>query len=131
MNETHIIGNLTADPKLRTVNTKKGEQSVCDFTVAVNRVMQGKTITDFFRVTCWNKQAENAAKYLTKGRKVAVTGPVTARAYAGNDGKPRASLEIPAEKIEYLGGSRQEPEYGEVPPPDDGFIPVDDDELPF
>lgn len=131
MNETHIIGNLTADPRLRTVSTANGEQKVCDFTVAVNRVAHGKTYTDFFRVTCWSRQAENAAKYLKKGRKVAVTGPVTARAYEGNDGKPRASLEIPAEKIEYLGGKPGTENAGDQQATDDGFVSADDEELPF
>lgn len=128
MNAAHIIGNLTHDPQLRTVNTQNGQQSVCDLDVAVNRTVRGKKITDYFRATCWGKQAENACKYLSRGRKVAISGPVTARPYMGNDGKPRASLEITPDELEYLGGRN---DAGGAPSEDDGFVPVDDEELPW
>ena len=127
MNAAHIIGNLTHDPQLRMVNTQNGQQSVCDLDVAVNRTVRGKKITDYFRATCWGKQAENACKYLSRGRKVAISGPVTARPYMGNDGKPRASLEITPDELEYLGGRSD----ASGAPPDDDFVPVDDEELPW
>lgn len=127
MNAAHIIGNLTHDPQLRTVNTQNGQQSVCDLDVAVNRTVRGKKITDYFRATCWGKQAENACKYLSRGRKVAISGPVTARPYMGNDGKPKASLEIAPDELEYLGGRN---DAGGAPP-EDNFVPVDDEELPW
>lgn len=132
MNTLHIIGNLTANPKSRVVNTQSGTSTVCDFTVATNRFAKGRKVTEYFRVTLWEKAADNAMKYLTKGRKVAVTGPVEGRAYTGNDGKPRVSMEIrQVKEIEYL-SSRQEDEGDQTPPPlDDGFVPVDDDDLPF
>lgn len=132
MNTLHIIGNLTANPKSRVVNTQSGTSTVCDFTVATNRFVKGRKVAEYFRVTLWEKAADNAMKYLTKGRKVAVTGPVEGRAYMGNDGQPKVSMEIrQVKEIEYL-SSRQEDE-GEyaVPPQDDGFAPVGDDELPF
>ena len=114
MNKTIIIGNLTGNPEGRIVNTSNGSRNVCNFTVAANRSVQGQKITDFFRVSCWGKRADNAMKYLSKGSKVAVTGPVTARAYLGNDGQPRASLEIQApEEIEYLGIKRDNGDHEE------------------
>lgn len=132
MNTLHIIGNLTANPKSRMVNTQSGTSTVCDFTVATNRYVKGKKVAEYFRVTLWERAADNAMKYLAKGRKVAVTGPVEGRAYMGNDGKPRVSMEIrQVTEIEYL-SSRQEGEGNQaMPPPDDGFMPVDDDNLPF
>ena len=132
MNTLHIIGNLTANPKSRVVNTANGTSTVCDFTVATNRYVKGKKVAEYFRVTLWERAADNAMKYLTKGRKVAVTGPVEGRAYMGNDGQPRVSMEIrQVKEIEYL-SSRQEDEDDQAqPPPDDGFVPVDDEELPF
>lgn len=132
MNTLHIIGNLTANPKSRIVNTQNGTATVCDFTVATNRFAKGRKVTEYFRVTLWEKAADNAMKYLTKGRKVAVTGPVEGSAYTGNDGKPRVRMEIrQVKEIEYL-SSRQEDEDDQTPPPpDDGFVSVDDDNLPF
>lgn len=112
MNQITIIGNLTADPESRTVETANGQQTVCNFTVAVNRMRGGQETADFFRVACWRKQAENAAKYLKKGSKVCVMDPVTARAFLSNDGQACASLEVTAEAIEYL--SRRAQSGGET-----------------
>lgn len=132
MNTLHIIGNLTANPQSRVVNTQKGTSTVCDFTVATNRIVNGKKIAEYFRVTLWERAADNAMKYLTKGRKVAVTGPVEGRAYMGNDGQPRVSLEIRrVSEIEYLSSRQDDAEEQTPPPQEDGFTPVDDAELPF
>ncbi len=107
MNQITIIGNLTADPKRRDVETANGPQTVCNFTVAVNRTRGAAETADYFRVSCWRKQAENAMKYLAKGRKVCVVGPVSARGCVDCNGAACASLEITAESIEYLSGRPQ------------------------
>ena len=101
MNKLTIIGNLTRDPELRTVGSGI---SVCDFTVAVNRrrTGEGQQEADFFRVTVWRQLGEICAKYLAKGRKVCVVGPVAARTYQTNNGETRVSLEVTAEDVEFL-----------------------------
>lgn len=101
MNKLIIIGNLTADPELRTIPSGV---SVCTFTVAVNRRFSSKEErqTDFFRVAAWRQLGENCSKFLSKGRKVCVIGEVTARAYEGKDGTLRASLEVTADDVEFL-----------------------------
>lgn len=141
MNKVIIVGNLTGNPESRVVNVQNGTATVCTFNVAVNRVSGGNKITDYFRVSCWNKRAENAMKYLTRGSKVLVTGPITARAYTGKDGEVHASLEIPAEEIEYLSSRSTgsgNAEVQQTPPPAptdaDGFMQIPDGvdmELPF
>lgn len=121
MNKTVIIGNLTRNPELRT--TQDGTM-VCNFTVAVNRRARGgQQEADFFRVTAWRALGENCAKYLAKGRKVAVIGPVSARAYTGNDGQTRATLELTADEVEFLTPRGEQAAAG-------GFTQVDDDDLP-
>ena len=143
MNKLTIIGNLTRDPELRT--TSAGV-NVCDFTVAVNRrqrrdAQNGQPEADFFRVSAWRERGELCAKYLAKGRKVCVIGPVSVRTYTGNDGTTRASLEVTADEVEFL-SSRNDAEaagsYGaaapEVPsaePQAASFTAVETDELPF
>jgi single-strand DNA-binding protein len=127
MNKVTIIGNLTADPELRTTQTGV---NVCSFTVAVNRRFGQQNETDFFRVSAWRKTGEMCAQYLAKGRKVAVTGPVTARAYNDGQGNPRASLEVTADDVEFLtpksdGAAAQE--HNAQP----AFTMVQDEELPF
>lgn len=111
MNKLTIIGNLTRKPELRT--TSAGV-NVCDFTVAVNRrnrnkdAQNGQPDADFFRVTAWRERGELCAKWLDKGSKVCVVGPVNVRTYTANDGSARASLEVTADEVEFLnraGGS--------------------------
>ena len=132
MNQCIIIGNLTRAPEVRTVNTSEGEREVCQFTVAVNG---RNNHADFFRVSAWDKLGRNCAQYLDKGRKVAVTGRVSVTAYNTRDGQAAASLEISAASVEFLTpkGTRGEtvPESAQTPPDADGYVPVDDDELPF
>ena len=56
----------------------------------------------FFRVTAWRALGETCARYLAKGRKVAVTGEVDVSAYLGSDGHAYATLEITADEVEFL-----------------------------
>lgn len=101
MNKLTIIGGIVRDPELRTTATGL---SVCTFTVAVNKrkAQEGQPDVDFFRVTAWRQLGENCAKYLAKGRKVCVVGPVSLSTYKGQDGQTRANMEITAEDVEFL-----------------------------
>ena len=144
MNRLTIIGNLTRDPELRT--TPSGT-NVCSFTVAVNRrgrrdAQNNQPEADFFRVSAWNQLGENCARFLAKGRKVAVVGPVSVRTYQGNDGQTHASLEVMANEVEFLSSRNDaESESGYAPAPvaaapaaepaSAGFTAVETDELPF
>lgn len=146
MNKLILIGNLTGDPQLRT--TQAGD-AVCSFTVAVNRrrasnAQAGQPEADFFRVNVWRQLGENCAKYLSKGRKVYVSGPVQCRVYVGNDGQTRASMEVTANEVEFLSPSQQAgqgqpqgaqqaapaPQYN-GPQNSGGYTQVDEEELPF
>ena len=148
MNKLFIVGNLTRDPELRNANTSSGPVAVCTFTVAVNRrrAASGQPDADFFRVTAWRGLADNCQKYLAKGRKVAVTGPVSVSTYQGSDGVTRAHLEVNAEDVEFLTPKQDQPAGQQSAPPvyqnaqpepqqqtmaAQGFVEVDDEELPF
>ncbi len=145
MNKLIIIGNLTRDPELRT--TTSGV-NVCDFTVAVNRrnrrdAQNGQPEADFFRVSAWRQLGEICKQYLAKGRKVCVTGPVSARLYQGSDGQTRVSMDITADDVEFLSsrsdteavGGYSAPSASAPAPAADpvssGFTAVETDELPF
>lgn len=102
MNRLTIIGNLTRDPVLRT--TTSGQQ-VCQFTVAVNRPKTASRQdpgADFFNVSAWENLGVNCSKFLQKGRKVAVIGPVSVRLTTGNDGRQYANLDVTAREVEFL-----------------------------
>ena len=134
MNQLTIIGNLTRDPETRDVSGV----SCCTFTVAVNRPRkQGEEEqADFFRVTAWRQLGETCSRFLAKGRKVAASGPVTARTYQANDGSTRVSLEVTAEDVEFLSTrDDQEQSYQrqerEAIQQEHGFTPVEASDLPF
>ena len=124
MNKLTIIGNLTKDPELRS--TQDGI-SVCSFTVAVNRrnKREGQPEADFFRVSAWRQLGENCGKYLAKGRKVCVIGPVSVRTYQASDGTTKASLEVTADDVEFLSPK------GEQTDPQTGYEVVAPDDLPY
>ena len=136
MNKLTIIGNLVKDPELRT--TQAGV-SVCTFTVAVNRRRRPgeEEQADFFRVSAWRELGENCAKWLIKGRKVAVVGPVSVSTYQGNDGKTYANLEVLAQDVEFLSPAGERPQEAPQAAPaapqqqQMGFTAVETDELPF
>ena len=132
MNKITIIGNLTKAPELRS--TQDGTP-VCGFTVAVNRQRTKNNPepgADFFNVNAWRGLGENCAKFLDKGRKVAVTGRISLRTWE-KDGKHGASLEVTADEVEFL-SPRSEAQPAQPEPQVDkqtGFQQVETDELPF
>ena len=135
MNKLTIIGNLTRDPELRT--TQSG-LSVCSFTVAVNRLRSQNNEADYFRITVWRELAEICQKFLAKGRKVAVCGPVAVSTYTANDGSTRATLEVTADEVEFLTPredasypANSAPKPAAPAQPDPGFEEVDGNDLPF
>jgi single-strand DNA-binding protein len=129
MNKLIIIGNLTADPELRS--TPNGIP-VCTFRIAVNGRKQDEPAT-FFRITAWRQLGENCNRYLTKGKKVFVSGPVSVTTYTAKDGTTRASLEVTAEDVEFLSaaGTADHEAAGAQADTKAGFVKVDDEILPF
>ena len=106
MNKIILIGNLTNEPETRSV---KNGATVCTFTIAVNRRFSdsnGEKQTDFFRINAWRQLGEVCAKYLAKGRKVAVIGELQARIYEGKNGS-RMSLDVSADEVEFLTPANQ------------------------
>jgi single-strand DNA-binding protein len=126
-----IIGNLTKSPECRTTPAGK---DVCSFTVAVNRrgkkdSQNNQPEADFFRVTAWDNLAKLCGQYLSKGRKVAVVGPVSLHMYTTQDGRSGASLEVTANDVEFL--SPKSESQGEQVDPQTGYTRADPDGLPY
>lgn len=106
-----IVGNLGGDPEMRY--TPDGTP-VCSFNVAVNRKWTGsdgntsEKVT-WLRVTCWRKLAESCNQYLSKGRQVLVAaGDIATSVWTDQEGKPRATLEVTARDVRFLGNGHQE-----------------------
>ena len=115
---TIIIGNVGRDPESRF--TPAGKR-VTSFSVAVNKRWkdadgQDQEKVTWFRVATWGKLADVCAEYLTKGRQVMVEGEVDASAWLATDGTARASLELTARTVKFLGSKQGAPESDEDMP---------------
>jgi single-strand DNA-binding protein len=131
INRVVITGNLTRDPELRST---PGGTSVCGLRVAVNTRRKNNQTGDwedkpnYFDVTVWGAQGENCARYLTKGRPVAVDGRLEWREWQDKEGNKRQSIDIIAESVQFLGGREEGAGGG------NGFssrsdVPVDESDL--
>jgi single-strand DNA-binding protein len=103
MNVVTLTGNLATDVDLREVGTDK---KVASFVLAVDRPGRDAD-PDFVRVSTWDRQAETCAEYLAKGRRIAVNGRLRSRSWE-EDGKRRSAVEVVANRVEFLGGPREE-----------------------
>ena len=140
MNKVYLIGNLTRDPEIST--TTSGI-SVCRMSIAVSRRFanaEGSRETDFFNITAWRGTADNCARFLKKGNKIAVSGSIQTRTYDKQDGTKGFSIDIIADEVEFLtsrngengeGSSEGGMSMGGSSTPVSDLQPINDDNLPF
>ncbi|MFP9100471.1 single-stranded DNA-binding protein [Flavobacterium sp. RHBU_24] len=99
-----ITGRLTRDAKVSSFS----EKEVVNFSIAVNDRYKDKegnkvVLTEFFNCSYW--RTAKVAPYLLKGGIVEVSGRVSAGVYTGNDGKPKASLNVNVNNIKFHGST--------------------------
>jgi len=128
INKVVLIGRLTKDPELRY--TQSGI-AVTRFTLAVDKGFKnqdGEKQADFIPITVWRGVAESCAKYLSKGRLVAVVGRIQTGSY-DKDGQRHYTTDVVADEVRFLEwGDKQEQGQDDIP----GFVPYEnDEELPF
>jgi len=99
-NQAILMGNLTQDPVLRELPS--GDK-VCDFRLAVNNNKAKNPETLYMDVSCWNGQAVNCDKYLTKGRNVAVFGRIRLEEWTDKEGNKRSKHSVVANTLQFLG----------------------------
>ena len=149
INRVVITGNLTRDPELRSTNSGT---AVCSLRIASNtrrKDASGNWVDkpNYFDVTVWGAQGENASKYLSKGRPVAIDGRLEWREFTDREGNQRQAVEIIADSVQFLGspqggggenGGRFTPQ-SDVPADTGDFAPAPtgggggaaDDDIPF
>jgi single-strand DNA-binding protein len=108
INRVILTGNLTFDPELRSLPSG---MSVCKLRVAVNSRKKNNATGDwedkpnYFDVTVWGAQGENCARFLSKGRPVAIDGRLEWSEWQDKDtGKNRSKVEVVADTVQFLGG---------------------------
>ena len=138
MAKIQIIGNVGREPEMKMTPTGK---AVCEFSVAVNRVSNSggarSEQTDWYRVSCWGRQAETAQQYVTKGMQIFVEGRFSPRTYTNKDNVEKTSLDITCNDFQMLsrrdrdgmGGGAVPGSQGEAPAVPSGTF--DPDEIPF
>lgn len=120
-----VIGHLGRDPEMKY--TSSGV-AVTSFSVATSRKWTdaagaAQEKTTWFRVSAWRKLAETCNQYLHKGQLVMVEGEIDASAYTPKDGgEPRATLELRANTVKFLGGKGGEAQQ-EAAPADETDVP--------
>lgn len=138
-NKVILIGRLTRDPELRFLPSSG--TPVTTFTIAVSRNylnQSGEREADFIPIVVWRKLAEICANNLTKGRLIAVEGRIQTRSYDDKSGTRRYVTEVVAEDIRFLDRPKAERQNSSVNIDEDvfadlpeGFMPIDEDEVPF
>ncbi|MBP3573892.1 MAG: single-stranded DNA-binding protein [Prevotella sp.] len=106
-NKCIFIGNITADPELKTTNTGV---SVCNFTLAVNRkfAKQGGQTVDFINICAWRASADFVGKYAKKGNSLVVCGQLQTRNYTNAQGQKVYVTEIVADEVSFAGNNNSQ-----------------------
>jgi single-strand DNA-binding protein len=116
-----ILGRLTKDPEVKS--TPAG-QAIAKLSVAVSNRYKGKEETSFFPVTAFGKTGDLAAKYLTKGSQVYVSGEMRQWTWTPDEGEKKMGYDFFARKIVFIGGGKNKPPAADSK---DDFIPEIDD----
>jgi single-strand DNA-binding protein len=106
INRVVLVGNLTRDPELKSLPSG---MSVCDLGVAVNHRRKNQQTGEwveepnYFTVSVFGSQGESCARFLTKGRQVAIDGRLRWRQWDAPDGTKRSTVDIVAETVQFVG----------------------------
>ena len=108
MNNVSIVGRTTRDIETKYIPSGK---SVCSFSVAISRKYtqdgEQKEDVSFIEVQAWGKTAENVAKYVSKGNRIAISGSLKQDRWE-QDGNKRSKLYVVAHQVEFLESKKQE-----------------------
>ena len=130
LNRVVITGNLTRDPELRSLSSGT---SVCSLRIASNSRRKDNSTGEwvdkpnYFDVTVWGAQGENCARFLSKGRPVAIDGRLDWREWDTPEGQKRQAVQIVAESVQFLGGRDDAGNGNGFTPRSD--VPVDDQDF--
>lgn len=116
VNKVILLGRLGTDPDLK--HTQSGA-AVCKFSLATSETFVGKDgnrqeTTEWHKIVCWNKSAEIAAQYLSKGRQVYIEGKITTVSWDDKQsGQKRYATEIVAQNIQFIGDASKQQGQGQ------------------
>ena len=130
-----LVGNLGANPELRSASSGTDVASFSLGTSRRKRDSEGKTYkdasgftakdTEWHRITCFNGLGRIIAQHATKGMLVSVRGRLHYTRWSDRDGIERYGSEVIAEDVQFLSRLRQSGAGGSQPQQDP------DDDVPF
>lgn len=139
VNKCLFIGNLTADPEIRTM---PNSEQVANFAIALNeryKAKDGNVVenVEYVRIVLYRRLAEIAGQYLHKGSQVYIEGRLKTRKWQDSNGQDRYTTEIQGDNLQMLGGRQDEPKQAKSskakPEPLSAMAEQDDfsDGIPF
>ena len=145
MNNVFLTGRLTADPNLYFTPGKG--TAICRFRLAVQRPFK-KDETDFINCVAFGKNAENIAQYLTKGRKIAISGYIQTGSYNAKDGSKRYTTDVIVQSFDFVDYASNKNDNASSNPNgnigdfshnsefsnsqfEEDMVPIDDSDIPF
>ena len=130
LNKCVLMGRLTKDFDMKTTT---GGTTIGRTTLAIDRRFQRQgeeRQTDFINILCFNKTAEFANKYFSKGNMMCVVGSIQTRSWEGQDGKKNYATEVIADEVNFCGSKKEASDTSAKN--NDEFMPIEDEEpLPF
>ena len=106
VNKVILVGNLGRDPEMRSANTGT---AIANLNIATSERRKDRDgnwsdHTEWHKVVCFGKTAENVGRFCRKGKQVYVEGRLSTRKWQDKDGRDRWTTEITADQIRFLGG---------------------------
>ena len=112
INRVILVGRITKDPEMKSTQSNI---PVVSFTIAVNRQFKsenGENDTDFIQCVVWRKQAENMAKYVSKGNLIGIDGRIQTRNYETEHGT-KYITEVVCDNVQYLESKKEDSEFNQ------------------
>lgn len=139
MNQVSLVGRLTRDPELRYT---QGGTAYCRFTLAVDRGLNkekrkeaeenNQPTADFISCQAWGKTAEIISQYVKKGHLFSISGTIQTGRYE-KDGHTIYTTDVVVRSFDFIQARGQDSpgQATEDPGQEQGFYPVDNDDIPF
>jgi len=105
LNKTLLIGRLGQDPQISFMPSGK---AVANFTMATSETWNDKDTgekkekTEWHKIVLFDRKAEIAEKYISKGSQVYIEGKLQTREWEDKDGNRRFTTEIVGQNIQML-----------------------------
>ncbi|MCF3107209.1 single-stranded DNA-binding protein [Niabella sp. CC-SYL272] len=108
-NKVQLIGHLGSAPEIKAI---AGGKKMARFSIATNeryKNTKGEKVTEtqWHNLVVWGKLADMAAKYLEKGREIAIEGKLVSRQYEDKNGQKRYYTEVQVQELLLLSGGHR------------------------